>query len=317
MMNDRFDAQLREHLLSMTNDRPAEGQLAAVTRGVAGIAQRRALAARLTWNAGRIGPFPSWALRVGLVVALVAATAGLAILVGGGQPATGILPPTGVATDAPPTPIAPTPMPTATAMPSPVATHLIADPQCVQFENAGTYTARVGTLPVSLAVPATSSEPWSGNLNRFALQKAPCDAPGLPVIRAALVAHLYADACHWRTSSIDAPTAFDLVQELGRQTGHGTVGPIETMLGSFRATRFDFTVPEDFNTGPCDAPDEQVPSVTIFGDQVIARGGTVQVYVADVDGVTLVVTVSYLTGQPTTSDLAQIDQMLAALTIEL
>jgi hypothetical protein len=87
MMNDRFSAQLRQHLVDAANERPADGQLAAVLEHVDATGQRHPLAARLTWNPGRIAFFPSTALRLGLVVlALLVATAALAVLSGGTGP---------------------------------------------------------------------------------------------------------------------------------------------------------------------------------------------------------------------------------------
>lgn len=83
-MTDRFAAQLRQHLLETADERPADGQLASVIDGVAATRQRHPLSARLTWNPDRIGPFPSTALRYGLIaVALALATVGGAILAGG------------------------------------------------------------------------------------------------------------------------------------------------------------------------------------------------------------------------------------------
>ena len=86
-MNDRFAAQLRQHLLETADERPADGQLARVIDGVAATTQRHSLTARLTWEPGRIGPFPSKALRLGLLaVALALAAAGGASLAGGPRP---------------------------------------------------------------------------------------------------------------------------------------------------------------------------------------------------------------------------------------
>ncbi|HEX5588952.1 MAG TPA: hypothetical protein VFX65_01515 [Candidatus Limnocylindrales bacterium] len=87
MMNDRFAAGLRQHLLDTADERPAEGQLAAVIERVAITAQRPPLAVRLAGFPGRIGPFPSTALRWGLIAAaLLGATMAAAILGGGGGP---------------------------------------------------------------------------------------------------------------------------------------------------------------------------------------------------------------------------------------
>ncbi len=86
MTNDRFTGQLRQHLLSTADERPADGQLAAVVERVAVTPQRHSLVARLTWFPGRVGTFPSVALRYGLVaLALIGATVAAAILSGGSQ----------------------------------------------------------------------------------------------------------------------------------------------------------------------------------------------------------------------------------------
>jgi hypothetical protein len=100
MMNDRFSVELRRHLLDTANERPADGQLASVVEQVAVTAQRRPIVARLTWYPGRIGPFPSAAVRYGLIVlALVlAALAAVALGVGGG-PARTVFEGTWTATD--------------------------------------------------------------------------------------------------------------------------------------------------------------------------------------------------------------------------
>jgi hypothetical protein len=86
MMNDRFSAQLRQHLLETANERPADGQLAAIVDHVAITPQRRPLVARLPGFQGRIGRFPA-AVRYGLfAVALVLAAMAGAILAGGSSP---------------------------------------------------------------------------------------------------------------------------------------------------------------------------------------------------------------------------------------
>lgn len=87
MMYDRFSAQLRQHLLEAADERPADGQLATVVARIESTTQRHPLVARLTWVPGRIGPFPSAALRYGVIaLALVGATVAAAILGGGTGP---------------------------------------------------------------------------------------------------------------------------------------------------------------------------------------------------------------------------------------
>ena len=84
MMNDRFSAELRQHLLAAADERPADGRLAAIIDGVAVTRQRRAFVVRTLWSPTRPAIFPSVALRYGLIgAALIVAIIGAALLVGG------------------------------------------------------------------------------------------------------------------------------------------------------------------------------------------------------------------------------------------
>jgi len=311
MMNDRFDAQLREHLLGTADTKPAAGQLDGVLQAVSGTAQTHPVVARLTTFSGRAGSGPAQAFRYALIAGAVIVVIAAAAILGGGQNAT---PPPATATVEPTA--APTVAPTEAAPTAPEPT-VAADPNCIQFDGEGTYTQNAGTLPVTVTVPGLLNEPWSGDRDSFALRKASCGGVGLPLFHAALVAHAPTDACHWKDSIIEAPTAFDLVQQLGEQRGHDTVGPIDTHLGGFRATRYDFAVPAGFDTSPCDRGTDGIAYLTLFGDQIILPGHTVQVYVAEVDGVTLVVSVNYETDTVSPDDLAGIEKVIASLRVDM
>ena len=83
-MTDRFDAQLRQHLLGTADERPAEAQLTSIVEHVAVTTQRRPLVVRLPGLPVRMGPFPA-AVRFGLIaVALVLAAMVGALLASGG-----------------------------------------------------------------------------------------------------------------------------------------------------------------------------------------------------------------------------------------
>jgi hypothetical protein len=89
MMNDRFSAQLRQHLLDTANERPAGDTLAAIVDGVAKTAQHHGVAARLTWFPRRMSLFPSTLVRYGLIAAaLLIAIVAAAVLAGGQAPRT-------------------------------------------------------------------------------------------------------------------------------------------------------------------------------------------------------------------------------------
>lgn len=85
-MTDRFDAQLRQHLLGTADERPADGQLTAIVEHIAVTAQRRPLAARLPGFAVRIGPVPA-AVRYGLIAAALLLAVVVGAILAGGAPA--------------------------------------------------------------------------------------------------------------------------------------------------------------------------------------------------------------------------------------
>ena len=190
------------------------------------------------------------------------------------------------------------------------------DPSCTQLDLEAPYMANAGTLPVVITVPATSSSPWSGRRDEFELQNAPCGSVGSVSIDAALVAHVDADSCYWKSSSVEAPTASHLVAQLQDQDGHDRFVATDATLGPFRATRLDLSVPADLDATMCD---DGVLGLweTRTGQRTIAPGTTIQVHVAEVDGVTLVVTADYHADDATTELLAEIDAMLATLRVDM
>ena len=197
----------------------------------------------------------------------------------------------------------------------PEATDPIALPECTQFDGEATYTVNVGSLRLSVTVPGTPEAPWQAGPGYFGLRKAKCgpDGVGLPLIGAAVVDQVYADACHWKGAVVQTPTASDVVAALQVQQGHDTVGPIETTLGPYAATRFDFSVPQGFDRGSCDR--DGLPWVKIWGDEILVSGGTKRVYVADVNGMPLIVTVGYYPDEITATGLDEIDAILASLRV--
>jgi hypothetical protein len=84
MMNDRFDARLRQHLLEAADERPADAQLATIVEQVAVTAQRPPVVARLAWFPRPIVPLPSTALRWAVVAAVLLGLALALVMLGGG-----------------------------------------------------------------------------------------------------------------------------------------------------------------------------------------------------------------------------------------
>jgi hypothetical protein len=201
---------------------------------------------------------------------------------------------------------------------APAPTTSTATPGCSEWRSDVVYTAPVGTRSVSLTVPARADMPWSGARDDFVLRRATCEGPGMPIIQAALVDRVYADACHWRAGEVATPTTDEVVTALQAQLGHDTVGPIFAKLGSFDAIRFDVSLPADFDLGACDADTAGSDAFRydlVLGAWAVVPGGTLRIYVADVGGATLAVAAAYMADELTADDLAQIDPLMETLRI--
>ena len=205
----------------------------------------------------------------------------------------------GTATPAPATP-------EPTAVPSP-------DPNCIPLDAKGAYTARVGTLPVSVTVPVDSTG-WRAAIDRFFLGRTSCDPETVesPWFEAALVGRVYTDSCHWKSSEVEVPTAFDAAKELAKQKGHETTEPAETHIGPFRATRLDMSLGPVIDLTGCDGG-----QLMLWPDHPLVPSANQQIYVAEVDGTTLVITVSYDPARVTSSTSLEIDSILASLRVDM
>ena len=207
--------------------------------------------------------------------------------------------------------VSPTAVPV-TEAPTPEPTVAPTNEYCIELDSEIPYLHQVGTLPVSVTVPATPEEPWQGDRPTFYVANASCSAPQGPTlfIDAALVGEVYADACHWQTSAEDVPTAFDAAQALAKQKGHLSSEPVETMVGAFRATRIDIA-PSPLDTSDCDDG-----TMKLWGYKLILTPSWLtQIYVAEVDGTTLVITANYRADQPAPTEL--IDSILASLRVDM
>lgn len=201
---------------------------------------------------------------------------------------------------------------------APGATDPVAIPECMQFDREGTYTRTLGGLPVSLTVPGTQSEPWSGARDEWNLRKASCGGAGMPSISATLVSDVYRDACRWEAAYVATPTAADVVTALRAQTGHPTSAPVQMTLGGYAATRLDVSAPAgSFDGQTCDDGGEGIPYAHLYDDQVIVAGTVQQVYVVDidVDGQVLVLNASYFPDETPAVVIEAIDSILATLRV--
>jgi hypothetical protein len=398
MMNDRFSAQLRQHLLDNADERPADGRLAAIVEGVAVTAQRHPLVTRLRWSTVRIHPVPSAAMRFGLIaIALIIAIVGAALASGFGTQRSTVFEGTwtsidpgdgstqtlvvgagtspavhfedafatgaaciadevkvftmeGVGSvtdsllevawpdgggcglikidvgpgfytyneetdalvdgqeltwtrvDASVVPPTSTPVNEPTPEPSPTA-----DPDCIQFDVAGTYTAPAGSISLTVSVPQSAGPPWHGHRDGFDLMKAACtDMQGTGYTLGAEVTRVYTDACAGTSVPVDsAAAAIDVVS---RAEGFEVVEEIQVTLGGYPSTRLDITVPDVPNS----CVDQQIAITD--GLNPFDRGLDVTLFVIDVEGKTLALALyGYPDWDPSVT--ADVDAMLSSLQI--
>lgn len=427
MTNDRFSGQLRQHLLATAEEHPADGQLAAVVERVAVTPQRRSVVARLTWFPGRVGPFPSVALRYGLVaLALIGSTVALAILSGGSQrppttvfegtwtsidPADGSVqtlvvgagsaptvqfedahasgaacvadvvkvftadgageisedrlevsypngggcllmrvPMVGVyydydpgtrtlldhdrvmwvrveGGDAPATPRPATQEPatmapaTATEVPtssqSPVSAAPV--PGCIEFKDGGaTYRGSAGSLSLTVTLPAAPDTWWHGLRDRFYVVKGPCLFNGSVTLEASLVGQVYADACDRAGTGVEVDTPAAAIAALATQPGHEVTGPSDITLAGYPASRFEISVPPDFDATTC--TDGIIELWRSSGGQDgptnMHPGQITTVFLVDVDGATLGVSARYWHEDATPALIAEVDAIVSSMVIE-
>ena len=399
MMNDRFSAQLRQHLLSAADERPGEGRLASIVEGVAVTRQRRPLVGRLSWAPRLAEPFSSAALRYGLIAAalvigIVAAAlaAGVGptrptdfegtwqstdpgdgsrqtlVVDGGTRPAlhfeddfaTGaacansdvkvftmdgigsidgdrldVAWPDGGGCGLVTIDIGPgsyfydqgtdritdrqgltwtrlervTVPPTSTPTHEPTLPSPTADPDCIDFDSPGTYTAPAGSLSLTVNVPRSAGSPWHGHRDRFDLMQSWCaderGGPGLTL--GAELTRVYTDACAGVSVPVDSAAA--AITAVSTAKGLEVVDQMEATVGGYSGTRFEITVSE----APNACFDQYIPISDDLSS--FAPGLTFTLYVIDVDGKTLALA-HYGSEDWQPAVTADLDAMLASMRIE-
>ena len=391
-MNDRFSAQLRQHLLDTANERPAEGQFAAFAERLAVTAQRRPLAARLTWNPDRVGAFPSGAVKWGLVaVALALATVAAVVLIGNAprppstvfegtwtsvDPADGssqslvvgegttpdvhfvdhfatgaaclrdavkvytadgrgtisgsrlsVRWPAGggcgldtvamddetytfnEATDtmvdgqqltwrravgavAPPTR-----GPVAEATPAP------GQGMCFGLPHGGTYRNTVGSLALTVTVPASAAFTWQGYREAFSVSEF-CWSGGPVGIKASIIETVDGD-CNASTGRA-VTTPAEVVAAVADAPGFTISQRTNVTLAGYQATRFVV------------APDGPMcfDEVRLWNDDTFLRGTTAILYVVDVRGLALGIRIHDRNAEESVGQVAEAEEILASLRID-
>jgi hypothetical protein len=254
---------------------------------------------RSWWPAWRFADMNTYAkLAIGVAALAVVAVVGINLLpsgrggVGGGP----------VASPSPPASPTPSPSPDLpAASPRPALNGNVLE--------AGTYRLDEPTftrVPFIFTVP----DGWQRDDGNFISKGPSIDAfEGDGVTMATwIVTHVYGDPCQWDGTLRETSTVDELVAALAEQPGHETTGPTVRTVGGRPATRFEFSVPADFDASSCQSgyirlwpdagPDER------YG-WPIAVGQTVTVYVVDLDGQAQLI----VTGRTATSSAADVTEL--------
>jgi hypothetical protein len=134
-----------------------------------------------------------------------------------------------------------------------------------------------------------------------------------------IVSHVYADACDWEGTLVEAGTTVDeLVTALTGQQGLDVSAPTDAVVGGFPAKRVEVTVEADVEAAACDrallrvwpvaGPDET-------GGLPTSEGTTHAVYAVDVDGKRLAV-VATQRADASEEDVVELQEMVDSIRID-
>jgi hypothetical protein len=192
-----------------------------------------------------------------------------------------------------------------------------AQPECIDYRDAGTYTQSVDPLTVTATLPAgTENGWWGGSADVFAVGSDTCGYSPAVELEVSGPTILFGDACKWRGTDVDVRSRGEATKTLSHN-GLESTAPTDTTLGGYPASRFEIAVPEGFDLTRCDVEELRLWDSGPGRDPMIHPGETVRVYLVDVDGLTLGVTVTYSPGdERLPAKMAELDAILDSLRIE-
>lgn len=258
-----------------------------------------------------IGPWRMPAMNKIVTIGLGAAAVVVAVFVGAqlfGSPSGGL---GGPGDEPTPTPEASVAEPSSSAS---VAWRPLPPVECAELE-AGTYRAAIGASSVTVSVPTG----WKGSSDRDGFNvnsRGSCLFAGGVTLDVSLVSHVYSSACDGQGTAVETGTPAAVTAALAAQTGHQTIGPSDTTIAGYPASRFEFSVPRDATTcnlGPLWLAPGGGEGPTMY--EFDGSGSFVTVYVVDVNGSALGIAVdSGVPDEP--ADVAELDAIVASLRIE-
>jgi hypothetical protein len=179
----------------------------------------------------------------------------------------------------------------------------------------GAYRASVGAIAVTATVP----NGWYGGRDAFGMQSAPCLFGASLGLEINVVRAVYGDVCAWRLSAVAATTPAAVTAALAAQKGPEVIGPTETTIGGRPASRFEFTIPTNFDLQACDDGTTRLAHDGSAGEgfgRTPGPGEVMMFYVVDVDGLAVGVNGCCANSGTDPAEVAELEAIIASLRFE-
>jgi hypothetical protein len=178
-------------------------------------------------------------------------------------------------------------------------------PRCANIASGATYTNRFGTPKLSATVPAGAEGSWQGYRDSFAVGN--CRS-GEPIrIDASIVDAVIDNACDpWTRDPVEFGTLAEAAEAIVAQPGHRTSGPTEVTIDGHAAPRLEISTEGSTCTD----------GIGLWYGNEFSRDRDAIVYLVDLDGHTVAITVWYIRSQTTPAQLAEAEAIVASIQIE-
>jgi hypothetical protein len=190
-------------------------------------------------------------------------------------------------------------------------------PECIDYRTGGTYTQAVDPLQVTVTLPAgTEHGWWAGTRDVFAAASESCVFDPAVQLEVSGLFQVHGDACKWRGTAVDVRSRDGAAATL-RHNGLESTLPTDATVGGFPASQFEISVPNNVDLAQCDGERLRLWDSGPGRDATIDPDETVRVYLVDVDGLTLGVTLTWSPGDVRLpAKMAELDNVLASMRIE-
>ncbi len=157
---------------------------------------------------------------------------------------------------------------------------------------------------------------WVAQNGGQTLSKDP-DGAGEVGVNPFVITDIYADACGADDVRAVGPTANDLAAALMEQPGPKKTGPADVTLGGRPAKLVTLTIPSELDPTTCDPPIGLQIARNALADAylVVVEDGTVNLYMADLNGQRLVIT-TQARSRSTQADIAEMEAIVSSVRID-